>query len=271
MSDLVDEEFEIPPFFIFPSWEKSLEAHDQKTQTNTIQLITDLFSNYVDEGISAFEDIMEYGDKSPDLFLKKIEESNLFISPGGEIGESLKIALDNYKQHISIWRSREFCDELFSLSDTKIITNAIFERVQPQYHLLKNSDELKSHPYLCIETQAHYYQLIANMKNKSFFDNTDFDSSTAAILKSLTSRKLNFLANIPDSQLVSLRKTKENIAFRRELRDLVNSLPDTKLDDLGYVASEVCSHIELAISKHEKQVSALNDKYAAKHKYTALI
>ena len=49
------------------------------------------------------------------------------------------------------------------------------------------------------------------------------------------------------------------------------SLPDTKLEDLCYVASEVCSHVERAVSKHEKQVSSFKDKYAAKHKYTALI
>lgn len=141
----------------------------------------------------------------------------------------------------------------------------------PNYHLLENSDELRSHPFLCIDAQAHYYQLIAKMKNVSAGKVTSFDPSTSAILQSLTSKRLDYLANIKDSQLVALRKTDENVEFRRELRDLVNSLPNTKLEDLGYVAAEVCSHIERAISKHEKQVSLFNDKYQAKHKYTALI
>jgi hypothetical protein len=84
-------------------------------------------------------------------------------------------------------------------------------------------------------------------------------------------RTTYLLATINDAQLVVLRKTDENVEFRRELRDLVNSLPNTSLTDLGYVAAEVCSHIERAISKHEKQIASIHDKYQAKHKYTALI
>ena len=169
------------------------------------------------------------------------------------------------------WRSEDWCNELFSNGDASVVTNAIFERIMPNYHLLENADELRSHPFLCVNAQAHYYQLIANMKNASAGEVASFDPSTSAILQSLTSKRLDYLANIEDSQLVALRKTDENIEFRRELRDLVNSLPNTKVEDLGYVAAEVYSHIERAISKHEKQVSLFNDKYQAKHKYTALI
>lgn len=41
LSDLKGDEFDLPPFFVFPSFEKSLEEHDQQTQENSIQLITD--------------------------------------------------------------------------------------------------------------------------------------------------------------------------------------------------------------------------------------
>ncbi|MDT3777171.1 hypothetical protein PJI16_06330 [Nitrospira sp. MA-1] len=271
LSDLLESEFDIPPFFIFPSWEKTLEENDPQTQSNSMQLIVDVFSTYVDSGIQNWEDVLEFGDKYPDLFLNKVENATLFISPGGDIGESLKNAIENYKNEMRTWRSEAWCNKILSMNDVKVVTNAICERIQPHYHLLENSDELRSHPFLCIEAQAHYYQLIANMKNNRASDAVSFDPSTMSILKSLTSKKLDFLANINDSQIVHLRKTKENISFRRELRDLINSLPSTKLDDLGYVASEVCSHIEMSISKHEKQINGINKKYAAKHKYTALI
>ena len=271
LSDLKGNEFDLPPFFVFPSFEKLLEEYDEQTKTNSIHLITDVFSHYVDSGITHPQNIMDFAIKNPEKYLQKIETSKLFVSPGGEPGESVIDALDNYKVEMRRWRSDDWCKEFLSKDDVSIVTNAIFERINPNYHLLENSDELKSHPLLCVDAQAHYYQLIANMKNRTIANAASFDPSTTAILQSLTSRRLDYLANINDSQLIELRKTNENVEFRRELRELVNSLSDTKLDDLGYVASEVCSHIERAISKHEKQISVLNSKYKAKHKYTALI
>lgn len=271
LCDLKGNEFDLPPFFVFPSFEKLLEEHDQQTQENSIQLITDVFSHYVDSGIAHPQDIMEFATKHPDHYFKKIEEARLFVSPGSEPGEPIKSELENYKAEMRQWRSENWCNEFLSKGDVSVVTNAIFERIMPNYHLLENADELRSHPFLCVNSQAHYYQLIASMKNTSAGEVASFDPSTSAILQSLTSKRLDYLANIEDSQLVALRKTDENVEFRRELRDLVNSLPNTKLEDLGYVAAEVCSHIERAISKHEKQVSSFNDKYQAKHKYTALI
>lgn len=271
LSDLKGNEFDLPPFIVFPSSEKSLEEHDPQTKENSVQLITDVFSHYVDPGITHLQDIMEFATNHPDIYFKKIEDVRLFVSPGSEPGGTVKVELENYKAEMRLWRSEDWCNKLFSNSDAIIVTNAIFERIMPNYHLLENADELKSHPFLCVNAQAHYYQLIASMKNSSAGEVASFTPTTSAILQSLTSKRLDYLANIEDAQLVALRKTGENVEFRRELRDLVNSLPNTKLEDLGYVAAEVCSHIERAISKHEKQVSLFNDKYQAKHKYTALI
>jgi hypothetical protein len=271
LSDIKGDEFDLPPFIVFPSFEKLLEEHDNQTQENVTQLITDVFSHYVDSGIAHPQDIMEFAKKHPDQYFQKIEKARLFVSPGSEPGESVIVELENYKAEVRQWRSEDWCNELFSNGDTSVVTNAIIERIMPNYHLLENADELRSHPFLCVNAQAHYYQLIASMKNKSAGEVASFDPSTSAILQSLTSKRLDFLANIKDDQLVALRKTDENVEFRRTLRDLVNSLPNTNLEDLGYVAAEVCSHIERAISKHEKQISSLNDKYLAKHKYTSLI
>ena len=271
LSDLRGDDFDLPPFFVFPSFEKTLEEYDKQTQENGIQLITDVFSYYVDSGITHPQDIIEFSLKNPDTYLKKIEQYNLLVSPGSDPGESIKAALENYKVEMRRWRTEDWCNKNFSNSDVSIITKAIFERIMPNYHLLENADEFRSHPLLCISAQAHYYQLIANMKNSTIGAQASFDPSVFPILQSLNSRRLDYLANINDSQLVMLRKTKENVEFRRDLRNLVNSLSDTKLDDLGYVTAEVCSHIESAVSKHEKQISSLNNKYEAKNKSTALI
>lgn len=271
LADLIGDDFDIPPFFIFPSWEKTLEDNDEQTQKNCKQLITDVFTHYVDSGIQSSEDIIDCANKSPERFLNAIEESKLFVSPNGVVGESLIDAIKNYKLEMQQWRSEEWCNQLFATGNIGIVINGIFERIAPNYHLLENSNELRSHPFLCVKAQAHYYELIAKMKNDQSLKAASFDTSTQSILNAMTSHRLDFLANIEDSQLVQIRKSNENIEFRRELRDLVNSLPSAKLDDLAYVASEVCSHIEMAISKHEKQIANIREKFNAKHKYTALI
>jgi len=271
LSDLISSDFDIPPFFVFPSFEKALEDNDEQTQQNIIQLTTDVFSHYIDSGIKSPQDIMKFATKYPDKYFKKIEDSRLFVSPGSKPGESIKFALENYKAEIKQWRSNEWCENLFSNGDISVVTNAICERISPNYHLLENADELRSHPFLCIDAQAHYYQLIASMKNVMASDLASFDKATTSILQALTSKRLDYLANINDSQMIELRKTNENVEFRRELRELVNSLPKTKLEDLGYVAAEICSHIERAVSKHEKEVSSFKDKYSAKHKYSTLM
>lgn len=270
LNDLIESGFDLPPIFIFPSFEKTLEDNDPQTIKDSMQLVADVFSYYVDPGIQTFEDIIAFGDSSPDVFLQKIDAANLFVSPGGEVGESLISAIDNYKNEMRQWRSTSWCEQLFSMGDTRIVTNGISERIQPIYHLLENSNEMRSHPLLCVDAQAHYYQLIAKMTNQRASQAASFDPSTNAILKALSSSRLDFLTNIDDSQIVQLRKTNENVSFRKELRNLVNSLPTTKLDDLGYVASEVCSHIESAISTQERQIRNIQEKYAAKHKSTAL-
>lgn len=271
LSDLLGEGFDVPPFVIFPSFEKTLEDNDEVTQKNTVQLVTEIFSHYIDPGIRTFEDIIGLSTKFPNKFLEKVEASGLFVSPGGKIGGGLKKEIENYKSKIIEWRSKDWCNKFLSKSDCLIVINGIVERIQPQYHMLENSDELRSHPFLCVDGPAHYYQLISNMKNEKASKAGSFDAHTDSILRSLVSTRLDFLANIEDSQIIELRKTDENIRFRRELRDLVNSLPQTKLDDLKYVVSEVCAHVEATISVYEQDIKGIRGKYGAKHKHTLLV
>ncbi|MEH0724837.1 hypothetical protein [Vibrio alginolyticus] len=270
LSDLLSSDFDILPFFIFPSFEKTKEENDTYTQEQSMQLIADVFNYYVDEGIQTLPDVIEYSEKHEEQFFRKVEKTKLFVSPGKSAGEPIADAIESYKLEMRHWRSEDWCQKHLSLGHTKIVCTGIFERLLPQFHLLEHSDNMRSNPLLCIDAQAHYYQLVSKMKNERF-NLSNVDYSTDAVIKAMASDRLSYLANITDTQIVELRKTNENVAFRRELRDAVNSLPTSRLDDLGYVASEVCSHIDVMVSKHTKEVQAINDKYNAKHKYTALL
>jgi hypothetical protein len=271
LKDLVSTDFDLPPVFVFPSWEKSLEIGDEETRLRTLQMCADVFSCYIDSGIFDFNDVIEFAKTRSDYFLEKVDKEKLFISPGGKVGESLKEAIANYKAEMRQWRTDDWNKRLFNLSDSMIVVNAVCERIQPQFHLFENSNELRSHPFLCLDAHAHYFKIITNMSRQRLNNAGIGDNKTSGIIEALSSNKLDYFSNIQDSQLIELRKTNENISFRKELRDLVNSLPETKIKDIGYVSSEVCSHINSLVSKHEKQIQAINSKYQAKHKHSALM
>lgn len=271
LKDLMSEDFDLPPFIVFPSWEKTLEENDEETIASSRQLIADMFSYYLDNNIESIEDAIELADTKENEFLTGVEREGLFISPGGEIGEPLDRAIDNYKAEARQWRTEEFNRIIESASKGRIVLNGIIERVQPHYHLFENSNELKSNPLICIEAQAHYYKLLSRMTNQRVANLASTDKNTLTAMSALMNSRMDFLTNIRDEQLITLRKTDENVRFRHQLREFVCSLPETNIDDIGSVASEVCAHIVSLVSNHEKQVDVLNGKYNAKHSKTALI
>ena len=271
LKDLLSHEFDIPPFLVFPSWEKSLEANDQQTKDDTNQLVADFFSFYVDRDIASIADVYEFVDNEENRFLSLVDENALFISPGGDVGEPLGIALKNYMEEVDQWRTPEFSEALSQASIGRVVLNGIRERVQPQYHLLENSHELSSNPLLCIPAQAHYFSLLSKMDNSRVSQLTTSDPNLQIAIAGLANSRLDYLANINDEQIVELRRSDENVSFRNELRGFVADLPDLGIDELGYAAAEVCSHVESLISAHKKEVDILNGKYEAKHMKTALI
>ncbi|WP_395210478.1 hypothetical protein [Vibrio alginolyticus] len=271
MKELNKNSFDLLPFFIFPSWEKSLEEHDTHTQEQISQLVVDVFNHYVDSGIQSGEDIFEYSQKYEQDFYDKIEKSQLFVAPGRNPGDRVPIAMGHYRTEMLKSRSSQWCDEHLRMPQQAIIVNAICERIAPQFHLLENSDELKSNPLLCIDSQAHYYKLVCSMKNSQLSKLAAFDGQTSGIVHALNNSRLDFLSNIEFSQMVAIRQSNENVDFRKQLRELVGTLPSTKLDDLEYVSGEVCSYIESLISKHHKEIETIKAKYQAKHKQTAFI
>jgi hypothetical protein len=271
MKDLNSDSFDLLPFFIFPSWEKSLEEHDTHTQEQINQLVVDVFNHYIDTGIQSGQDIVEYSKKHEQTFYDRIEKSQLFVAPGRKPGDSVAIAMGHYRTEMLRMRSTRWCEDHLRMPEKAVIVNAICERLAPQFHLLENADELRSNPLLCIDSQAHYYKLVSAMKNSQISKFSGADDQTSGIVHALNNRRLDFLSNIQFEQMVAIRQSNENVEFRKQLRDLVNSLPSTKLSDVNYVSGEVCSYIESLISQHHKDIEKIKAKYQAKHKQTAFI
>jgi hypothetical protein len=60
LKDMLSDEFDLPPFLVFPSYEKSLEERDEVTINSTNQLIADTFSYYIDPSIKNIEDLLSF-------------------------------------------------------------------------------------------------------------------------------------------------------------------------------------------------------------------
>lgn len=75
LRDLLNNNFDIPPFFIFPSWEKILEEQNSYTQENISNLFVDFFNLHIDKSFESKEDLINYAFKNNDEFLKKLKVS----------------------------------------------------------------------------------------------------------------------------------------------------------------------------------------------------
>ena len=139
LNNMVTDNFELPPFLVFPSWEKSLEENDQTTILTTKQLVRDLFVHYVEPSIKSIEDVFTFANSDEKEFLKRIDAAKLFIAPDGEIDDPINQAIKNYREYAKTYRTKDFNEMINSVSDGTLVINGFFERIQPQYHILENS------------------------------------------------------------------------------------------------------------------------------------
>ncbi|WP_179995745.1 MULTISPECIES: hypothetical protein [unclassified Acinetobacter] len=263
LRELLQEDFEVPPFFIFPSWEKILEDKDSYTQKSISNLFVDFFNFYLGTSFQSKNDLIDYAFKNNDKFLSTVERKRLFISPNGLDLSDLRNSIDNYKNYANENRSEDWCRQYLD-NDTQIVLNGISERLAPQFHLLENSHEMSSNPYICIPEHAHYYNLISRMSWSSQANNS-IDRQTDTILNVLTNQRLDYLANFNDEEIKMLRKADEHILFKNEMRTFISSISTSKIEDIDYVSREFSQFLDRKVKQHIQELEGLKSKYRSKH------
>lgn len=269
LRDLLTEDFEVPPFFIFPSWEKLLEENDSYTKESISTLLVDFFNFYMDTSFSNKNDLIEYAFKNRNEFLKDVENKRLFIAPNGLETFDLRKSIDSYKIYTQENRTDKWCDQYLK-DDIQIVLNGVSERLVPQFHLFDNSKAMKSNPYICIPEHAHYYNLISKM-SWSFKTEEIIDTQTQTLLQVISSQRLDYLTNINDNELKMLRKSDEHILFKNDMRAFIKSLSDSKVEDMNYIAREFSDFINIRTKKHIEEIEGLKRKYRSKHTQTLLL
>lgn len=256
------------PVLVFPSWEKSLEKGDKQTVDGTLQMIADVFSNFVNSDIRIPDDAARMAKDHPDRMLAAIEQHRLFVAQGGPIGEPVMDALSRYEQDIRTWRSDEWIRDFDRLPPVGKVMNAITERLQPQYHLLENAEELRAHPLLAIEQQAHYFELVSQVNSDRLTRLGILDKQTRSLLAGLGSKRLDFLSDVPIDALVEIRKNNDNEVFRKRMKTVVGELHDSSIEDIDRIAGEMCREIDSGIADHNRAVRDIDEKYRTKHTQT---
>lgn len=265
LKPLVDADLQYPAVAVFPSWEKSLELHDEDTQEGIGRLLVWFLSYHLGHAFSQIDETLEYARANGEEFLQSVEQHNLFIAPGGEVGQGLKQAIATYKQSIETWRSEDAAEVYLGLSDSELVWNGILERLGPQWHLLENSDELGAHPMLVIDAHWHYYKLCTDMFQGRLENSKLLSSNTVRIVRALESDQFAWLGNLPIDVLVELRQRGENEQFRDQISRFVDELHSSSSSDIDRVAGEVGRGIGSLLTEHANQVRQIQDKYARKH------
>lgn len=265
---IVDANLEHCPVLVFPSWEKSLEQRDKQTLDGVLQMLADVFANYIDPRIGTSENVAEIVQARPEVVLRAIEEHRLFIAPGGSIGEPVAKALTRYEEDLRKWRSPEWLEEFTHLSPAQKVTNAILERLGPQYHLFENAAELHAHFLLPVEQQAHYFDIISQVNRERLERIGLLDRRTKGMLAGMRSQRLQFLSDIPVDALVEVRRNNDNKDFRERMRNAVVNLHDSDIENIDRVAAEMCREIQSGIADHNRAVRDIDDKFRSKNRQT---
>src|SRR5206468_824981 len=103
------------------------------------------------------------------------------------------------------WRANNYLEQSRQASDASLILIGIYERLSPQFMIMRSSDSLAAQPLLAIESQWHYYTLATKVFSETLASQGLLQPKTVALLRSLETDKFHWLGNVPLSDLVNLR------------------------------------------------------------------
>jgi hypothetical protein len=251
---------------VFPSFERLLSKHDQATQTSLSSFLASTLSPLLRQNFSSVEDILNYATENGSEFLESVSQKRLLVAPGGPVDEPLDSAIERYRREIGSWRSADHMRQIDSLSKSQFVCNGILERLEPQFHLIENANELRAQPLLSIEQQAYYFRLCASAAEDLLETQDTITPSTRASIEALSRNEFEWLSHAGIDALVEMRKNNENERFREQLSRSISPLNDASLADLDRVASEVCRSVGSLLNEHRKGAREIEYKYKLKYR-----
>jgi hypothetical protein len=262
---LVEADLPRPPILVFPSFEKSLEERDPTTQARIEIFITQVLSHFLGRQFETLEELQGFVTTHETDFMREVDDQNLFVAPGGHVGQALREALDQYEAEIKQWRSESYRATMSELPKGVLLLNGLIERLAPHYHLLENAEELSSCPLIALHAPWHYYSLVSKFFAARLQGQGNLDAQAIAALDSIKKTQQKWLGDIPLAHLVDLLSNRENEVFRTRLNELVTELRKARVQDLNMIVPEVCAGIASLLKENDNETMAIQEKYKLRY------
>lgn len=263
---LVDPGFPVPPVFVFPSFEQPLQDNDAHTMHGMEQLALRLIGPLCDGTVTSLDGLFDYAHKHEDVFGQAVLENRLFVPPGGDPNHFLqpRDAVQEYIAQLEGVRSNEAIDLLKKQPAGVVILNGVLERLAPQYHLIKNANELGAQPLLSQITHWHYFEKCASANATDLRRREVLSEQAFQTLRAVQDDSLSWLANIPVDGLRELIANNEHHWLREELNKYTSQLAGAGAINTNEMVREVSHGLASIVQRQQKAMKDIEKKYEPK-------
>lgn len=263
---LVDAELPIPPVFVFPSFEESLEERDAHTKYGMEQLAVRMIEPLCNGTVTSMEELFEYARKTDKPFAQAILASGLFIPSGGQPNQQLSLdeAVKAYVGGLEGIRSEKILTQMKALPTGVLLLNGVLERLRPHYHLLENAREFDAQPLLSQHVHWHYFEKCAQANAQDLRRKNVLTEQAFQTLRAVQDDSLSWLATIPVQTLTELITNNEHRWLREELNKLTGQLSGEGAIDVNDMIREVNHGLASLVQRQLKTMNDIERKYVPK-------
>jgi len=263
---LVDAELPVPPVFVFPSFEESLEERDAHTKYGIEQLAVRMIQPLCNGAVTSMEELFDYARKTDKPFAQALLASGLFIPPGGQPTQQLGLdeAAKAYISGLEGIRSERMLTKMKTLPTSVLLLNGVLERLRPHYHLLENARELGAQPLLSQHVHWHYFEKCAQANAEDLRRRNVLSEQAFQTLRAVQDDSLSWLATIPVQALAELITNNEHRWLREELNKFTGQLAGGGAIDTNDMVREVNHGLASLVQRQLKAMSDIERKYAPK-------
>lgn len=263
---LVDAYLPIPPVFVFPSFEESLEERDAHTKYGMEQLAIRMIKPFCNGAVASLDELFEYARKTDGLFAQTLLSSGLFIPPGGQPNQQFGVdeAVKAYIGGLEGVRSEKMLTQMKTLPTSVLLLTGVLERLRPHYHLLENARELGAQPLLSQPVHWHYFEKCAQVNAEDLRRKNVLSEQAFQTLRAVQDDSLSWLASIPVKMLAELITNNEHRWLREELNKYTGQLVGGGAIDANEMIREVNHGLASLVQRQQKAMNDIERKYAPK-------
>lgn len=265
LKPLADANLSPPSILVVPSFERSLEERDPATQVEISRFVSRILSHFLGRAFDNLGDLQKYVVSNEAEFMRAVDENQLFVAPGGVVGQPLRKALEQYNEEIKHWRSESYQAAMAKVPKGLVLMNGLAERFAPHYHLLENAEGLSACPLLSLRAPWHYHSLISRFFEQRAVTEGELDQQATAALHTVSELKRRWLGNIPVLDLIQLRLDGENADFRTRLWLNVSELHEASSGALNRITRKFSDEIASLLAEHDAEIGAILRAYKSKN------